>query len=484
MSVDRRTASLPIPERPGSPALGIVVAALAVAATTVLIFPLREVAPAVSTGVVYLIAVLLVSTYFGLWLGLATSVASAAAFNWFHLPPTGRFSIADADNWVALVVFLVAAAIASAVAEVARTRAAEAERRREEADLSAEMARTLLGGATLQEELVLASARLAAALQLPGARVQVGGEIPPDGDVIPLDVGRGRRAALVVPGELDAATAARVRERIAPALEALLSAALDRERLQSEVVETRALRRADVVKTALLRTVSHDLRTPLTSIIAAADAVRSPTVGPEDREELGALIGEEARRLSRLVENLLDLSRIEGGAASPHLDWVSIEDVVRTAIEHLPEGDAAVPIHVSLDVGLPLVQADAAQLERVFVNLLENARRFSGGLPVKVRARVVGGRLKVRVIDGGPGIPSKELPHIFEPFRQVTDSPRHAGSGLGLAIVKGFVEANGGAVEVQSLPGQGTVFAMDFPVPRAGAPEQAAAGAPATGAGS
>jgi two-component system sensor histidine kinase KdpD len=250
------------------------------------------------------------------------------------------------------------------------------------------------------------------------------------------------------------------------------------------VVETRALRRADVVKTALLRTVSHDLRTPLTSIIAAADAVRSPTVGPDDREELGALIGEEARRLSRLVENLLDLSRIEGGAASPHLDWVSIEDVVRTAIEHLPEGDAAVPIHVSLDAGLPLVQADAAQLERVFVNLLDNARRFSGGLPVKVRARVVGGRLKVRVIDGGPGIPSKELPHIFEPFRQVTDSPRHAGSGLGLAIVKGFVEANGGAVEVQSLPGQGTVFAMDFPVPRGQAPQQAAAGAPATGAGS
>ncbi|MEA2248752.1 MAG: two-component system, OmpR family, sensor histidine kinase KdpD, partial [Solirubrobacteraceae bacterium] len=407
-----------VPDKPRSPTMGIVVAALAVAATTVLIFPLREVAPAVSTGVVYLIAVLLVSTFFGLWLGLATSVASAAAFNWFHLPPTGRFAIADADNWVALVVFLVTAGIASTVAEVARTRAADAECRREEADLAAEMARTLLGGAGLEEELPLASARLAKALHLPGARVAVGGDHAPEDHVIALDVGAGRRAALVVPGDLEPATVTRLHERIAPALQALLFAALERERLQAEVVETRALRRSDVVKTALLRTVSHDLRTPLTSIIAAADAVRSPSVDAEDRDELAAVIGEEARRLSRLVENLLDLSRIQAGAAHPHLDWVAIEDVVQTAVEHLHDRATTVPINVSLDANLPLIQADAAQLERVFVNLLENARRFSGGRPVKVRARVVGGRLKVRVIDAGPGISSKELPYIFEAFHQ------------------------------------------------------------------
>jgi two-component system sensor histidine kinase KdpD len=472
------------PDTPRSQAVGIVVAALAVAVTTVLIFALREITPVVSTGVVYLIAVLLVSTFFGLRLGLATAVASAAAFNWFHLPPTGRFTISDGGNWVALVVFLVAAAIASTVAEVARARATEAERRSEEADLAADMARTLLGGTSLEEALPVTSERVARALDIPGARVVIGRHHDAaDAHVLPLEVGAGRQAALVVPAGLDPATVTRLSDRIAPALEAVLSAALDRERLQSEVVETRALREADVVKTALLRTVSHDLRTPLTSIIAAADAVRSPRMDARDLDDLGALIGEEARRLSRLVENLLDLSRIQAGAAKPHLDWVAIEDVVQTAVEHLHDREPAVPINVSLDADLPLIQADAAQLERVFVNLLENARRFSGGHPVKVRSRVVGGRLKVRVIDGGPGIPAREVRRVFEAFHQGKDSGEHAGAGLGLAIVKGFAEANGGTVEVQSLPGQGTVFALDFPVPVAAAKEPATIEAPATAPG-
>ncbi len=113
---------------------------------------------------------------------------------------------------------------------------------------------------------------------------------------------------------------------------------------------------------------------------------------------------------------------------------------------------------------LPLIEADAAQLERVFVNLLENARRFSGEHPVQVRARVVGGHLKVRVIDHGPGIPAAELPYVFEAFRQGDDARGHQGAGLGLAIVKGFVEANGATVTAESLPGQGSVFAIDFPL--------------------
>src|SRR5439155_230290 len=164
------------------------------------IYPLREVAPVASTGVLYLLAVLLVSTYWGLRLGVVAALASAAAFNWFHLPPTGRFTVSDPANWVALGVLLTAALIASTLAE---------------------------------------------------------------------------------------------RARVAPPLAALVAAALDRDRLQAEVVETAALRRSDVIKTALLRAVSHDLRTPLTSIIAAADAVRSPTMDADEREELAALIVDE-----------------------------------------------------------------------------------------------------------------------------------------------------------------------------------------------
>jgi two-component system sensor histidine kinase KdpD len=451
---------------PRSRVLGVLVAALAVAATTALIYPLKKVAAPASLGVVYLLAVLLVSTYWGLWLGLATSAASAVAFNWFHLPPTGAFTVEDSENWVALALFLAAAAIASTLAEVARTRAADAQQRKEEADLSADMARILLGGNDLRESLPVAAGRLAGALGLRFAEIHLGrpAEAPERRETIELDVGEAHKASLLVPANLDSAQLSRLHERVAPSLGALLSAALDRDRLQSEVVENQALRRSDEIKTALLRAVSHDLRTPLTSIIAAAEAVRSPSMGTTDRDELGALIGDEAGRLSRLVENLLDLSKLQAGSAPPRSDWVSIEDVVRTAVEHLDGGENAPSVQVSVAADLPLIEADAAQLERVFVNLLENARRFSGKRPVQVRARVVGSHLKVRVIDQGPGIRAKELPHVFEPFHRGDDAREHAGSGLGLAIVKGFVEANGATVTAESLPGQGAVFAIDFPL--------------------
>jgi two-component system sensor histidine kinase KdpD len=446
---------------PRSRLLGLLVAAAGVLATTLLIYPLRQAAPAVSLGVVYLLVVLVVSTYWGLWLGLLTSLASAAAYNFFHLPPTGEFTISKSENWVALGVFFAAALLASTLAEVARARTAEARRRQEEADLAADMARILLGGTSLNDALPVASERLAGALGLETAELQLG---PAEGDVvIDLDVGPGRQASMTVAPVQDAAQLERLRTRVAPPVAALLAAAMDREQLQSEVVETQALRRSDVIKTALLNAVSHDLRTPLTSIITAAEAVRSPSIDAQDRDELGAVISEEAQRLSRVVEKLLDMSRLQSGAAQPRADWISIDDVVRTAAEHVEGGDGPA-VELALDPDLPLIEADAAQLERVFVNLLENARRYSGEHPVRVRARVVGGHLKVRVIDRGPGIPARELPHVFEPFRQGDDGGSHGGVGLGLAIVKGFVEANGATVTAESQPGQGTVFAIDFPL--------------------
>jgi two-component system sensor histidine kinase KdpD len=233
-------------------------------------------------------------------------------------------------------------------------------------------------------------------------------------------------------------------------------------------VETQALRRSDVIKTALLRAVSHDLRTPLTAILAAGDAVRSPAIEPAERDELGAVVVEEAERLSRLIDKLLDLSRLQAGEAEARRDWCSIEEVVEGALEH---ADPSVPVQVSLDRDLPLVRADAAQLERALANLIENAQRFSGGHPVKLRARVTGGRLMIRVIDRGPGIPVALLPHVFEPFRRGEGDAGHRGSGLGLAIVKGFVEANDGRVWAEPLPGQGTVFIVELPLAdRAAAP--------------
>ncbi|MDP1848908.1 MAG: ATP-binding protein [Solirubrobacteraceae bacterium] len=364
---------------------------------------------------------------------------------------------------MALGVFLIAATVASVVADLARSRAAEAERRREEADLAAATARVLLGGATLTDALPEAGRLVGNALGLPSVEIVLDPPDPARQRGVPLDLGGGRAALLVLKSDDDAALSARARERVSPALEALLRAALDRDRLQAEVVETQALRRSDVIKTALLRAVSHDLRTPLTAIITAGHAVRSPGLEDGERDELGLVVVEEAQRLSALVDKLLDLSRLQAGAAEPRRDWCSLEEVVRTAAGDVcPEDNAAFVL--SFDEDLPLVQADAAQLERVFVNLLENARRYSGGHPVKVRARVVGGKMSIRVIDRGPGMSATQLERAFEPFYRDDARDGHPGAGLGLAIVRGFVEANGGRVYSESVPGQGTVFAIELPL--------------------
>ncbi len=430
---------------------GVVAAALGVAATTLLLFALRDVAPVLSLGVVYLLTVLVVASLWGAWLGLATALLSALAFNFFHIPPTGRFTIAGGENWVGLVVFFIAAVLASSLAEVARRRALEAEQRRQEADLSAEMARLLLRGGRLEETLPAVSERLARALDLPSASIVA---LPVDG-TFPLREGARQIGTLTV--DAPESVLRRIQVRIVPALEALLAAALERDALMADAVETAALRRSDVIKTALLRSVSHDLRSPLTAILASAEALR---IDPSEREELTAAITEEATRLSRLIDNLLDLSRLEADAAEPRPEWSSIEEVLGAAIETVPGA-----FKLAVDGDLPLVRADPAQLERAFANLLENAQRHSGGHPVSVRARDVGGRILIRVVDRGPGIPKAQQERIFEPFyRSGTEATGHRGSGLGLAIVRGFVEANGGRVWVESLPEQATTFVVELPV--------------------
>jgi two-component system sensor histidine kinase KdpD len=454
--------------------VGAVVAVALVALCTLIVYPLKQIAPVVSLGVVYLLAVLLVSVTWGAGLGIATALLSAFAFNFFHLPPVGDLTISDSSNWVALVAFVVAAGLASSVAEVTRARAREADERRREADLAAEMARLLLRGNSLRETLPTAAARLAHALELSSAAIDLEAV---DGDerhvAFALRDGASRLGTLVVPAGTPERNLRRLQERVVPALEALLSAALEREGLQGEVVETAALRRADVVKTALLRAVSHDLRSPLTAIVTAGEALALDGLQAQERSELASVILEESGRLARLVDNLLDLSRLQAGAAEPRREWTSIEEVVRAALDELGgrEGEWS----LSIDRELPLVLADPTQMERAIVNVLENARRHSGGHPVSVRARAVRGigggagdghgKLIVRVVDRGPGIPPAQLERVFEPFyRAGTASGGHRGSGLGLAIARGFAEANGGELHVESLPGQGATFVFELPL--------------------
>jgi len=454
-------ASEPPPRR-----VGAIVAVVAVALCTLIVYPLAHVAPVVSLGVVYLPAVLVVSVTWGAWLGVATAVLSAGAFNFFHLPPVGQFTLQSSENWVALAAFLVVAVLASSVAEVTRARTRDAEERRREADLAAEMARLLLRGNSLAEALPTAAARLAHTLELSSAAIEMEAvEADERRIAFPLREGPNRLGTLLVGAGTSEANLRRLQERVVPALEALLSAALERETLLGEVVETAALRRADTVKTALLRAVSHDLRSPLTAISAAGEAVGSPSLSPEERAEMAAVIQEETKRLARLVDNLLDLSRLQAGAAEPHREWTSIDELIRAAVTDVGAGPEAFAL--SIDRDMPLVSVDPVQMERAFVNVLENARRYAGGHPVSVRARAVRRVVIVRVVDRGPGIPPAQLERVFEPFyRAGTTTSGHRGSGLGLAIARGFTVANAGSLHVESLPGQGATFVFELPLER------------------
>jgi two-component system sensor histidine kinase KdpD len=448
-----------------SRSVGLIVALVAVAAATAAIYPLKQTTPVVSLSVVYLPAVLLVSAVWGLWLGLLTSLLSAAAFNFFHIPPTGRFTIADSRNWVALAAFVTVAAVVSTMAELVRSRAAEAERRRREADLAASLARELLAGSDTEAALAAAARRLSEALDMQSASIVLGEVEHTDRRrTLPLHDGQSRQiATLLVPRGLLPDTAQRLQTRVVPALEALVAIALRRDAMQADAVQTEALRRSDDVKTALLRAVSHDLRSPLTAIVAAGHALRASSLTSEERAELSDGIVAEGERLASLVDKLLDLSKLQAGRAEPRRDWVSLEDVLLAARES--RVDQGGELRLTVDDDVPEVQADAAQLERAFANLLENAQRYAGGQPVSVHVRRSGDSVLVFVVDQGPGIAPAERARIFEPFYrgpQASGEP-WTGSGLGLAITKGFVEANGGTIEVESLPGQGTSFVVSLP---------------------
>jgi two-component system, OmpR family, sensor histidine kinase KdpD len=449
--------------RGGRPPLwvGAVVTVLLVIVCTVLVYPLKHLTTVSALGVVYLVGVVIVSTFWGLWMGVAMSVLSAAAFNFFHLPPLERFTIRDSRNWVALGTFLVAAVVSSWVGDYARSRSVEAERRRAEADLTAEMAQLLLGGG-VSDALPLIGQRLSAVFQLPWVSVSLdepGGDAR--GEAIEL-VSKGQRVGtLVIPAEVPVDVFGRLRERVVPALAAVLAVALDRERLVAEAVQTEGLRRSEAIKTAVLRAVSHDLRSPVTAMVAAGAAVRARDITPAERDELGSLVVQEGARLSRLIDDLLDLSKLEANATAPRVAECSVAELIDSALAAQP---ADSPFEVHVDSGVESVRADFAQVERALANLFENASRFSGSEPVAIRARRIGKSVVIRVVDRGPGVAPADRERIFEPFYRGSGQARdsHAGSGLGLAIAKGFIEANGGRIWVESTPGAGAVFAVSL----------------------
>jgi two-component system sensor histidine kinase KdpD len=254
--------------------------------------------------------------------------------------------------------------------------------------------------------------------------------------------------------------------RVLGAFAAYAAAALEQQRLAAEAEAAKPIAEADRMRTALLTAVSHDLRSPLASAKAAVTSLRSPEVHwtAADREELLATADESLDRLTRLVGNLLDMSRLQTGIFTINTQPIGIEEVVATAIVslHVP------PERIEVDVPetLPRVRVDPTLLERAVANLIDNAMSFSpDDRPIRVEAATVGQQMHLRVIDTGPGIPTTERDRVFLPFQRLGDNPRNgAGVGLGLAVAKGFVHALEGELTVEDTPGGGCTMVMTLPL--------------------
>lgn len=438
--------------------------AVAVTLATLLVWAIDTVAPVLSLGVLYVFAVLPVAIAWGRVWALLVAVASMLAFNFFFLPPLHTFTLRDSANWFALTAYSATAVVVSELSARSRRRAGDAEQREREASLLAAIAAHLLAGRDLEEELAWLSARSAQVLGVERAEIELG---PPtrtgNRDAPnPLEVDGRIVGTIFTPVGADPNVG--VRRRFLPALAALLAVAIDRTRLEQEALEAETLRRSDLVKTALIRAVSHDLRSPLTGITTAVGALRNETLvfDDDDRRALLETIALDAERLNRLVADLLDLSRLEVGGAEPAAEVWALDDLVRQAVDGLVGAE-----RIELRGESPLVLVDPVQIQRVLANLIENALKFSPATS-RVQIRITATRQEaiVRIIDHGPGVREDEFERVFEPFYR-RHGGQGSGAGLGLAIARGFAAANGGRVWVESRPDQGSTFALALPVVQA-----------------
>ena len=434
--------------------------AAAVVLVTAAIFALRDSVPVLSLGSLYVLAVLPVAILWGRFWAVLVAIASMLAFNFFFLEPVHTFRLSDRSNWLALAVYLATAIAVSELAARARQRAAEAEQREQEEALLGELSVALLQGESLVDELPRIGSATGSVLGVEGASIQLGDEAGPG---IELLAGARLLGRLTLPdsGRLNRSAA----RRFLPALASLLAVGLDREELEHQALAAEGLRTSDAVKTAILRAVSHDLRSPLTAIRVAAESLTSSSLrlSAEDRRRQLETLRVETRRLDRLVTNLLDFSRLEAGAARQRTELVAVDELVGQALAGV-DADP-VRVEVKLPREIPFVEVDSAQVERALVNLLANAQRFAPmGTPVTLTVSAGDEEVVLRIANNGPAIEPHDLDHVFEPFVRLAGDDDREGSGLGLAIARSFAEANGGRVWAESPPGGGASFGLAFPL--------------------
>ena len=480
-----------------------------------------------NASMLYLLGVLFVAVLFGSGPATLASVASFLAFNYFFVVPRYEFSVADDEEWIALGLLLVSGVITGQLASLLRDRARDSERREKEAVVLYDVVR-LMTEPDLQRALTGVAERLRAELDLAAVMIALGGDAPvrvqaDAGDAEAIRIAResvesagmilaaghgptgserakpGRWIRVVSPqstptarkplsrrvslvpvrhaGETAGSLILVRREGESPfqaAEDRLLSAvasqvglALERQRLQRRANEAEVLRRTDELRTALLNAVSHDLRTPLASIMAAAGSLAQTDVEwtrDEENEFIESIVG-EAERLNRLVSNLLDLSRIESGNLRPEKGWYDLPSLVREVAGRLRRVVANHRLELDVPEEMAPVSFDYVEVDQVLSNLIENAVRYTPeGTTIRVSVRAEGAEVRVAVEDTGPGIAEADLPQLFKPFyRGGRPTGRPQGSGLGLAIARGLIEAHGGRIWAENRPEGGARFAFVLP---------------------
>jgi two-component system sensor histidine kinase KdpD len=417
---------------------------------------------------IYLVAVVAVTVVGGFWPAVVAAIGACLLLNWFFTEPVHTFTIAEPRNLLALVLFVTVAVAVSSVVHLAARREADAARSSKETESLLGLAQTVLGGADtpgdVLDHLTASHGGHAELLERVGGRwirVASSGELDPSLNGLRFEVRPD--LALEVSGQAASATTSLLAGYTAQAV-----AALDRARLRTQAAQAEALAEGDRMRTALLRAVSHDLRTPLASIKASVSSLRQTDVhwSAEDEAELLANIEQNADRLDALVGNLLDMSRLQAGSLEPFLRATSVDEVAPVALRGLDDADQLL---IVVPDDLPLVRADPGLLERVLANLFSNALRHSPpDLRPKLRAKEEGDRVVLDVVDHGSGVPAGLKERIFEPFARLDE--RSPGVGLGLAVAKGFAEAMGGTIVAVDTPGGGLTVRVTLPALVSGVP--------------
>jgi two-component system sensor histidine kinase KdpD len=518
-----------------SDAGGYVVTVLGVAVLTAGLIPLRHRLGLVSIGLLFLLLVVLISFRWGWGPGLCASLIANLAFNYFFVPPRLRFTVQEPSNILALIVFLVVAALTSTLVGRARISEAAARRREQETAILYDLSRLIIGDVDLGSALAAVCERVRQTFAAESAAVL----LPRDGDLAPavwvgrsddgprtvdehhaavqasstgrtvmLGAGPGRRmprivgvtgrpapvvyvplrvgghtsGVLRVVGRLRARVFSDDERRLLEAFADEAAPAVERDRLLKEAARLQAVQEADRLKSALLSAVSHDLRTPLASIKASVSSLLQSDIpwDAETRREFLIAIDEETDRLTRLVSNLLDLSRIEGSALQPEQDWYNVREFLETTVARL--GRTVTHHRLTLDLAPDTGDAlfDYVQIGQVVTNLIENAAKFAPAeTEIRIAAHRVAAWIEISVEDEGPGIPAAEREHVFDKFYRIVRAGLGApGTGLGLAICRGLVEAHGGQIHVEASPRGGARFVFTLPAPAApSSPLATAAGA-------